>query len=85
MLPDPHITIYGQVPIIELPGRGTLLVERSIRWKSDTGTSSVTATASVECLSILPRLTGCRPLADFIGPRSRIQDVFKVDPAATAV
>jgi hypothetical protein len=28
MLPDPRITIYGQVPIIELAGRGTLLVER---------------------------------------------------------
>jgi hypothetical protein len=28
MLPDPRITIYGQVPIIEVTGRGTLLVER---------------------------------------------------------
>ena len=28
LLPDPGITIYGKVPMIELRGRGTLLVER---------------------------------------------------------
>jgi len=85
MLPDSHITIYGQVPIIELPGRGTLLVERidqvEQRYRLVIGKPQLQRGMFFDFAKAdLVLAAGGLYRATF----AESEIVFKVDPAATA-
>ncbi len=86
MLPDPRITIYGQVPIIELPGRGTLLVERldqaEERYRVVIGKPQLQRGMFFDFAKADWVLA---PGGLYRAAFAESEIIFKVDPAATAV